>query len=420
MGEIFVEKREELIRIAVKENDELVECLVEEKTIEPQIGEVYKARVKNIIPAINSIFLDIGLAKEAYMYYSEELKRTGVKKGQELLVEVLKEPLGNKGAKVSNKVNILGRYIVLTIGVEGITISKRISDMEQRQRLINLTKPIKGIEIVYRTEAETATDEELLSELNSLLEKKEEMENKLRYSTTIGKVKSNSMILRFLEELDDRKTRIIADDYKLLENIKNLLKEKKAIEFKFYESKRTLFDYSGIEKEIIKLFEIISAKKPVISIQELIYEIGMLIDDENSFIATAARNNVPIFAPGIIDCMIGLQLWIFSQDHDFTISAAGDMPYLSDIVFGSKKVGGILLGGGLTKHYTLASNILNGGLDCAIQITMDRPEAGSLGGAPLEEAKSWSKAKCGSNLATVVGDVTIIFPLIYAAALDKI
>ena len=175
-----------------------------------------------------------------------------------------------------------------------------------------------------------------------------------------------------------------------------------------------------IEAIADRLFEIISAKKPVISIQELIYEIGMLIDDENSFIATAARNNVPIFAPGIIDCMIGLQLWIFSQDHDFTISAAGDMPYLSDIVFGSEKVGGILLGGGLTKHYTLASNILNGGLDCAVQITMDRPEAGSLGGAPLEEAKSWSKAKCGSNLATVVGDVTIIFPLIYAAALDKI
>ena len=86
MREIFVEKREELIRIAVKENDELVECLVEEKTIEPQIGEVYKARVKNIIPAINSIFLDIGLAKEAYMYYSEELKRTGVKKGQKLVI----------------------------------------------------------------------------------------------------------------------------------------------------------------------------------------------------------------------------------------------------------------------------------------------------------------------------------------------
>ena len=80
----------------------------------------------------------------------------------------------------------------------------------------------------------------------------------------------------------------------------------------------------------------------------------------------------------------------------------------------------MLLGGGLTKHYTLASNVIKGGLDAAIQITMDRPEAGSLGGAPLEEAKSWAKAKCGSSLASVVGDVTVIFPLIYAAALDKI
>ena len=179
-------------------------------------------------------------------------------------------------------------------------------------------------------------------------------------------------------------------------------------------------DFTIFESEITKIFEEIASKKKVISIQELLYEIGLLIDDENSFIANAARNNVPIFAPGIIDSMIGLQLWIFSQDHDFTISAAGDMPYLSDIVFSSPKVGTILLGGGLTKHYTLASNVITGGLDSAIQITMDRPEAGSLGGAPLEEAKSWSKAKCGSNLASVVGDVTIIFPLIYAAALDKI
>lgn len=179
-------------------------------------------------------------------------------------------------------------------------------------------------------------------------------------------------------------------------------------------------DFTIFETEITKVFEKIAAKKSVISIQELLYEIGLLVEDENSFIASASRNNVPIFAPGIIDSMIGLQLWIFSQDHDFTISAAGDMPYLSDIVFSSQKVGAILLGGGLTKHYTLASNVITGGLDSAIQITMDRPEAGSLGGAPLEEAKSWAKAKCGSNLACVVGDVTVIFPLIYASALDKI
>lgn len=178
-------------------------------------------------------------------------------------------------------------------------------------------------------------------------------------------------------------------------------------------------DFTIFESEIIKIFEDISARKSKISIQELLYEVGLLIDDENSFLATAARMKTPIFAPGLIDSMFGLQLWMFTQDHDFTVDAVADMHYLSDLVFDSERIGGILLGGGLTKHYTLASTLLRGGLDSAIQITLDRPEAGSLSGAPLQEAKSWSKAKCESTLETVIGDVTIIFPLIYAAVLNR-
>lgn len=103
-------------------------------------------------------------------------------------------------------------------------------------------------------------------------------------------------------------------------------------------------DFTIFENEIIKIFEKISDRKKVVSIQELLYEIGLLVDDDASFVATAARNNIPIFAPGLIDSMMGLQLWIFSQDHDFTLSAAGDMPYLSDIVFEAEKVGAVLLG----------------------------------------------------------------------------
>ena len=179
-------------------------------------------------------------------------------------------------------------------------------------------------------------------------------------------------------------------------------------------------DFTIFETEITRIFEKISSQKTHISIQELLHEVGLMVDDENSFVAAAAKNNVPIFAPGLIDSMMGLQLWIFNQDHDFVVDAVADMHYLSDIVFEAERVGAILLGGGLTKHYTLASNVIKGGLDAAIQVTMDRPEAGSLGGAPLEEAKSWAKAKCGSSLASVVGDVTVIFPLIYAACLDKI
>lgn len=179
-------------------------------------------------------------------------------------------------------------------------------------------------------------------------------------------------------------------------------------------------DFTIFETEITGIFERISSQKTHISIQELLHEVGLMVDDENSFVAAAAKNNVPIFAPGLIDSMMGLQLWIFNQDHDFVVDAVADMHYLSDIVFEAERVGAILLGGGLTKHYTLASNVIKGGLDAAIQVTMDRPEAGSLGGAPLEEAKSWAKARCGSSLASVVGDVTVIFPLIYAACLDNI
>ena len=80
------------------------------------------------------------------------------------------------------------------------------------------------------------------------------------------------------------------------------------------------------------------------------YEVGLLIDDENSFLATAARMKTPIFAPGLIDSMFGLQLWMFTQDHDFTVDAVADMHYLSDFVFDSERIGGILLGGGLNKH----------------------------------------------------------------------
>ncbi len=179
-------------------------------------------------------------------------------------------------------------------------------------------------------------------------------------------------------------------------------------------------DFEVFEEEIHKIFSKINEEYKEISIQEFIHQIGRHVDDEESFIATASKKNVPIFAPGLIDCMIGLQLWIYCQDHDFTLNAVSDMNYLSDFVFGSKKVTACMLGGGLPKHYTLASNILTGGIDAGIQITLDRSEGGSLSGAPLEEAKSWAKAKKGSNLVTVVGDATVLFPLIVAGALDKI
>lgn len=177
-------------------------------------------------------------------------------------------------------------------------------------------------------------------------------------------------------------------------------------------------DFEVFEERITEILTKIAEKKKIISIREFLFEIGNIIEDENSILKIAAEKGVPIYAPGLIDSMLGLQLWMFTQDQEFHLDAIGDMHELSDIVFESKKVAAVLLGGGLPKHYALASNLLKGGVDAAIQITMDRSETGSLSGAPLEEAKSWAKAKAGSNLVTVVGDVTIIFPMMVAGAME--
>ena len=239
MREVFVESREKQIRVAVKQNGELVQCIVEEETSKPQIGEIYKGRIKNIVPAINSIFVDIGLEKEAYMYYSDELKRMNIKKGQDILIEVVKEPLCDKGAKVTHKISIAGKNLVLIMGDEGLSLSKRIEDVIDRQRLTSIIKPIKDVGIVLRTESVKATEEELLKELAILLEKKNAMERKLRYSTNLGKLQSNTILKKFFEEIENKKTKVFFDNEEYLNNISEIL--------------RSLFDFYGIEKEILKL-----------------------------------------------------------------------------------------------------------------------------------------------------------------------
>jgi len=179
-------------------------------------------------------------------------------------------------------------------------------------------------------------------------------------------------------------------------------------------------DFEVFEIKITEILAEIARKKKIYSIREFLFEIGNMIDDEDSILKIAAKRGVPIYAPGLIDSMLGLQLWMFTQSEEFHLDAIGDMHELSDIVFGSKKVTAVMLGGGLPKHYALASNLLKGGVDAGIQVTMDRGETGSLSGAPLEEAKSWGKAKANSSLVTVIGDVSIIFPVMVAGAREVI
>jgi deoxyhypusine synthase len=179
--------------------------------------------------------------------------------------------------------------------------------------------------------------------------------------------------------------------------------------------------FKGLEDWIYKTLESIpETKRERISTTELLFEIGTNISDPESILATAAKKKVPIISPGLVDSIAGFHMWMYGQDKKLRLGPLLDTHTIVDIVYEAKKVGMIILGGGWPKHYALFANTFREGVDCAIQITMDRPEPGGLSGATLKEAISWGKVKPEGKEVTVICDVTIAFPLIVAAALEAV
>jgi deoxyhypusine synthase len=168
------------------------------------------------------------------------------------------------------------------------------------------------------------------------------------------------------------------------------------------------------------LTKIPESKRQNIATYELLWEFGRQLADRQSLLRTAEKRSIPIFCPGIFDSMLGLNLWTYSRLNPLVINPFKDFSKLVDMTYETKKVGVIILGGGMPKHHVLIANSYRGGVDAAIQITLDRPEGGGASGAPLEEAISWGKIKTQRMLATVVGDATVIFPLLTLAALERV
>lgn len=133
------------------------------------------------------------------------------------------------------------------------------------------------------------------------------------------------------------------------------------------------------------------------------------------------ERKVPCFVPGITDGAVGSQVWLFWQSHkDFVLDLMDDEQKLSDLVFEAKRSGAIMLGGGISKHHTIWWNQFREGLDAALYITTAVEWDGSLSGARTREAVSWGKVKPKAAHTTVEGDVTVLLPLMVAAALERL
>ncbi len=179
-------------------------------------------------------------------------------------------------------------------------------------------------------------------------------------------------------------------------------------------------DFEVFERETYKFLDNLPEDKMKgLSPSEIITEIGQTLEDEKSIVYQAAQKDVPIFSPGLMDSMLGFHMFTYSTTKDFSLDFVKDLRILAGIINETRKTGAMILGGGLTKHFTMGSTILKGGLDMAIQITLDRPEGGSLGGAPLVEGVSWQKMRTEANFETVIGDATILFPLLILGILGN-
>jgi len=179
--------------------------------------------------------------------------------------------------------------------------------------------------------------------------------------------------------------------------------------------------YMKFEDLMRDFLEKIYTKKKRISVSELLKEIGLMLNDENSILYQAAKNNIPIYCPGIVDSSFGFQLFMFQQKHsDFIVDTIKDMKRIVvDLSFDEKKAL-ISLGGSTSKHYAAFAALLSGGFDYAVYMTTSHASSGSFSGATTQEAKSWGKIKDDSEAATVIGDVTINFPIVMCSVLDKL
>ncbi|MBX4267438.1 Rne/Rng family ribonuclease [Clostridium estertheticum] len=257
MKEIYIERQEEILRIAIKENNKLKECFIEEENSGPVPGEIYKGVVKNIVPAIKCAFIDIGHNKDCYMYLDEKFHNTKIKKGDELIVEVLKEAIDKKGAKVTSAFGIPGTYCVVVNMNKNISFSKKINNRDFEALVErSLIKP-KDIGVMIRTNAAQVDINTLNDEVEALYEIYKNLIKRSEYSRNPILLFSDAGALnRTLRDILDKNTfKIVLNNESDFEYTKKNTQTRTDIDVKveLHNESRMLFDYYGIEKELLSL-----------------------------------------------------------------------------------------------------------------------------------------------------------------------
>lgn len=264
-------------RLAVLEDGALSELYYERPGEEKLSGNLYLGRVQNILPGMNAAFVDIGQEKNAFLYagdipvdpreaneLADRMKDARIEKmirpGQELLVQVVKEPGGTKGCRISSHVTVPGRMTVLLPTVSYAGVSKKITDSAERERLHAIAEKLigdGGMGVIVRTAAEGASAEALAEDYRAAVELWRQIENRARHAAAPKLIHSDgSLALQVVRDMLDERTDAVRVDGRAL--FQEVLAHARALTPRLadrvveYAGERPLFDVHGVDTALSK------------------------------------------------------------------------------------------------------------------------------------------------------------------------
>ena len=294
-SEVIIDVQPKDISIALLEDKQLVEYQKEQRTASFSVGNIYVAKVKKLMPGLNACFVDVGAERVAFLHYLDlgsqfnsydkylkqvasdrkklypiqkahiqpELKKDGsiantLKVGQEILVQIIKEPINTKGPRLTCELSFAGRYLVLIPFDDSVSVSTKIKRGEERSRLKQLIQSIKpkNFGVIVRTVAEGKRAAELDAEMKILLKRWEETITKVQKTTERPQIcfEEESRTVALLRDLfNPTYDGIHVNDSGIYEEIKNYLgliaPEKKDI-VKLYNGTLPIFDNYDVTKQL--------------------------------------------------------------------------------------------------------------------------------------------------------------------------
>jgi ribonuclease G len=274
--EIIVNVDTRETRVAIIEDGKLVELHIERE--ERVVGSLFKCKVSNVLPGMDAAFVDIGLERNAFLYVADILPEASdelparrdssralkikdvLKVGQELLVQVVKGPRGTKGARVSTRISLPGRYLVLMPDADNVGVSRKVEDSQERDRLKRIADKIRplGFGVIVRTEAEGQSEAELRQDLDFLLRIWTQIQEKSRKTQAPGIVHQElSLIFKTIRDVFGSDVHnMIMDapvDYERALELINLMSPRMKSRLSLYDEPEPIFERYAIESEIDRL-----------------------------------------------------------------------------------------------------------------------------------------------------------------------